>query len=40
MQQKFKVAMGFPMLATAMWLFWLTATRLGKTGVLWLGLFL
>ncbi len=38
--ERFKVAMGFPMLATAMWLFWLTATRLGKTGVLWLGLFL
>jgi thiol:disulfide interchange protein DsbD len=38
--QRFKVAMGFPMLATAMWLFWLTATRMGKSGVLWLGLFL
>lgn len=37
---RFKVAMGFPMLATAFWLFWLTATRLGKTGVLWFGLFL
>ena len=38
--QRFKVAMGFPMLATAMWLFWVTATRLGKSGVLWFGLFL
>ncbi|MDB6057042.1 MAG: hypothetical protein JWO95_886, partial [Verrucomicrobiales bacterium] len=38
--EHFKVAMGFPMLATAMWLFWLTATRMGKTGVLWFGLFL
>lgn len=38
--ERFKVAMGFPMLATAMWLFWLTGTRLGKTGVLWLGMFL
>jgi thiol:disulfide interchange protein DsbD len=38
--ERFKIAMGFPMLATAMWLFWLTGTRLGKTGVLWLGLFL
>lgn len=38
--ERFKVAMGFPMLATALWLFWLTGTRLGKTGVLWLGLFL
>jgi thiol:disulfide interchange protein DsbD len=38
--ERFKVAMGFPMLATAVWLFWLTGTRLGKTGVLWFGLFL
>jgi thiol:disulfide interchange protein DsbD len=38
--ERFKVAMGFPMLATAMWLFWLTGTRMGKTGVLWLGMFL
>jgi thiol:disulfide interchange protein DsbD len=38
--QRFKVAMGFIMLATAVWLFWVTATRLGKSGVLWFGLFL
>jgi thiol:disulfide interchange protein DsbD len=38
--EHFKVAMGFPMLATAMWLFWLTATRMGHAGVLWFGLFL
>lgn len=38
--ERFKVAMGFPMLATAIWLFWVTATRMGKTGVLWFGLFL
>ena len=38
--EHFKVAMGFPMLATAMWLFWLTAARMGKAGVLWFGLFL
>ena len=38
--ERFKVAMGFPMLATAVWLFWVTATRLGKAGVFWLGLFL
>lgn len=37
---RFKVAMGFPMLGTAVWIFWFTATRLGPTGVLWLGLFL
>jgi thiol:disulfide interchange protein DsbD len=38
--EKFKIAMGFPMLATAVWLFWFTSTRLGHNGVLWLGLFL
>jgi len=38
--ERFKVAMGFPMLATAVWLFWVTASRLGKTGVLWFGIFL
>ena len=38
--EKFKIAMGFPMLATAVWLFWFTAPRFGKSGVLWLGLFL
>jgi len=38
--EKFKIAMGFPMLATAFWLFWFTAPRFGKSGVLWLGLFL
>jgi thiol:disulfide interchange protein len=37
---RFKVAMGFPMLATAVWLFWFTAPRYGKLGILWLGLFL
>ncbi|MDQ6630860.1 MAG: thioredoxin family protein [Verrucomicrobiota bacterium] len=38
--EKFKIAMGFPMLATAIWIFWFTAPRFGKSGVLWLGLFL
>ncbi len=38
--EKFKIAMGFPMLATAVWLFWFTAPRYGKSGVLWFGLFL
>jgi thiol:disulfide interchange protein DsbD len=37
--EKFKVAMGFPMLATAVWLFHLAATHYGKR-VLWLGFFL
>ena len=38
--EHFKVAMGFPILATAVWLFWFTGTHAGPTGVLWLGLFL
>lgn len=38
--ERFKVAMGFPMLATAIWLFWLTTSHFDKSGALWLGLFL
>ena len=37
--EKFKIAMGFPMLATTAWLFNLAAGSFGKN-VLWLGLFL
>jgi thiol:disulfide interchange protein/DsbC/DsbD-like thiol-disulfide interchange protein len=37
--EKFKIAMGFPMLATAVWLFNLTPTFYGKR-VWWLGFFL
>jgi thiol:disulfide interchange protein DsbD len=37
--EKFKIAMGFPMLATAIWLFSLTNVFYGKR-VLWLGIFL
>jgi len=37
--EKFKTAMGFPMLATAVWLFSLTITHYGAR-VLWLGIFL
>ena len=37
---RFKVAMGFPMLATALWLFDISAASYGESGVLWLGLFL
>lgn len=37
--ERFKNAMGFPMLATAMWLFTLTITHYGKR-VVWLGVFL
>jgi thiol:disulfide interchange protein DsbD len=36
---KFKIAMGFPMLATAVWLFNLASGSYGKS-VLWLGVFL
>ena len=38
--ERFKVVMGFPMLATAVWLFSFTARRFGGGGPLWLGLFL
>lgn len=38
--QRFKVAMGFPMMATAVWLFDLTAPSFGEGGILWLGLLL
>lgn len=38
--ERLKVAMGFPMLATAIWLVDLTAPAYGAGGVLWLGLFL
>ncbi len=37
--EKFKIAMGFPMLATVVWLFNLAASSYGKN-VLWLGIFL
>lgn len=37
--EKFKVAMGFPMLATVMWLFYIAASSFGKN-VAWLGGFL
>ena len=37
--ERFKIAMGFPMLATAVWLFTLTNTHYGKR-VWWLGVFL
>jgi thiol:disulfide interchange protein len=36
--EKFKIAMGFPMLATAFWLMWLSAND--ESAVLWTGLFL
>lgn len=38
--EKFKIAMGFPMLATAVWLLTLTTDFYGGSGPLWVGLFL
>jgi len=38
--ERFKMAMGFPMLATAVWLFTLAAPNFGENGDLWLGMFL
>jgi thiol:disulfide interchange protein DsbD len=37
--ERFKIAMGFPMLATAVWLFNIASSSYGKN-VLWLGVFL
>lgn len=38
--EKFKTAMGFPMLATAVWLLSQTSDHFGNRGPLWLGIFL
>ncbi|HEY6228632.1 MAG TPA: protein-disulfide reductase DsbD domain-containing protein [Verrucomicrobiae bacterium] len=38
--ERFKIGMGFPMLATAIWLFSLAAAKFGKSGALYLGLLL
>ena len=38
--ERFKQAMGFPMLATAVWLYWFTTDPYGPRGVLWIGFFL
>ncbi len=38
--EKFKIAMGFPMLATAVWLLTLTSSHFGRSGPLWVGIFL
>jgi len=38
--EKFKIGMGFPMLATAAWLLSQTADHFGSSGPLWVGLFL
>ena len=37
---RFKVAMGFPMLAAGIWLFSILERHYGQEGVLWIGLFL
>jgi thiol:disulfide interchange protein DsbD len=38
--EKFKIVMGFPMLATGIWLFSILGRHYGQDGVLWIGLFL
>lgn len=38
--EHFRVAMGFPMLATALWLFSLVSRHYGTAGILWIGIFL
>jgi thiol:disulfide interchange protein len=38
--EKFKVAMGFPILGTAVWLFTLAAPNFGENGAFWLGILL
>lgn len=38
--EKFKILMGFPMLATALWLFSVATNHFGQNGVLWLGIML
>src|SRR6185436_20305844 len=38
--ERFKQAMGFPMLATAIWLFSLTLVHFGEGAALWFGVFL
>jgi thiol:disulfide interchange protein len=38
--ERFKIAMGFPLLGTAVWLFSLSLSHFGPDGALWIGLFL
>jgi len=38
--EKFKIAMGFPMLATVVWLFTLTLNHFSKSDLFWFGVFL
>ena len=38
--EKFKIAMGFPMMATAVWLLSLATLHFGEDALLWLGVFL
>jgi thiol:disulfide interchange protein DsbD len=38
--ERFKVVMGFPMLATAIWLFSIITRHYGGDGILWVGLFM
>ncbi len=38
--ERFKIAMGFPMIATAIWLLSIASRHYGTGGVLWIGIFL
>jgi thiol:disulfide interchange protein len=38
--EKFKIAMGFPMIAVAIWLLTITESHFGSAGPFWLGIFL
>ena len=38
--ERFKIAMGFPMIATAIWLLSIASRHYGNGGVLWIGIFL
>ena len=38
--ERFKVAMGFPMLATGIWLFSILARHYGQAGIFWIGMFI
>jgi thiol:disulfide interchange protein DsbD len=38
--EKFKMAMGFPMLATTVWLMYIASYHFGPASILWIGLFL
>jgi len=38
--ERFKIAMGFPMMATAIWLLYIASYHFGQRAILWIGMFL